>query len=231
METTAESILGTFRRFQANQPLLDAIKKSSRYARIIRELYRLQKESRATMNGQVRLTEHWSSMSQSHLPPKLKDPSSPIISCVIGDYAIKVALLDLRASVNILPYSAYQQLNIGKLQPTQVTLSLTDQSLKKPRVVVEDVIVIVGEFPYSIDFIILDMESSTNPILVLLGRPFLSTVNACIQCRTEIMDISWGHKQHRLNIFNASQYPLSTIQVVDKAVMDKFFREATPSML
>ncbi|XP_057981265.1 uncharacterized protein LOC131166707 [Malania oleifera] len=46
-----------------------------------------------------------------------------------------------------------------------------------------------------------------------------------------IMDISWGHNQHRLNIFNTSQHPLNAIQAVDKDVIDKIVREATPSML
>ena len=35
-------------------------------------------------------------------------------------------LLDLGASVNILPYSVYKQLGLGELQPTNLTLLLAD---------------------------------------------------------------------------------------------------------
>ena len=59
-----------------------------------------------------------SSYLSSHVPIKYKDPGAPIISCVIGEINIKKALLDLGASVNILPYSMYEQLGLEKLQPT-----------------------------------------------------------------------------------------------------------------
>ena len=49
-------------------------------------------------------------------------------------------LLDLRASVNLLPYSVYKQLALGELQPTNLTLFLADRSVKVPKRIVEDVI-------------------------------------------------------------------------------------------
>ena len=60
------------------------------------------------------------------MPVKYKDPESPTISCVIGKIIIDRALLDLEASVNILPYSVYEKLRIGELKPTEITLQLTD---------------------------------------------------------------------------------------------------------
>jgi hypothetical protein len=57
-----------------------------------------------------------------------------------------------------------------------------------------------------VDFIVLDIEPVPHPerlILVILGRPFLATTNACINCRIEIMEISFGNMKVRLNIFNA----------------------------
>ena len=44
-----------------------------------------------------------------------KDPGCPTISCVIGEHKIKQALLDLGASVNLLPYFVFQALNLGEL--------------------------------------------------------------------------------------------------------------------
>ena len=46
------------------------------------------------------------------------------------------ALLDLGASVNLLPYSVYRQLGLGELKPTTITLSLADKSVKIPKGVV-----------------------------------------------------------------------------------------------
>ena len=71
---------------------------------------------------------------------KYKNPSCPIISYTIGNHKIGHALLDLGASVNLLPYSVYQQLNLGELKPTSTTLLLTNRSIKVPRGIIEDVL-------------------------------------------------------------------------------------------
>ncbi|KAL6348475.1 hypothetical protein AAG906_008926 [Vitis piasezkii] len=42
--------------------------------------------------------------------------------------AFLTALLDLGASVNLLPYSVYKQLGLGGLKPTTITLSLADRN-------------------------------------------------------------------------------------------------------
>ena len=48
------------------------------------------------------------------------------MSINIGGTCIDKALLDLGASVNLLPYSMYKQLGLGELKPTNITLSLAD---------------------------------------------------------------------------------------------------------
>ena len=87
---------------------------------------------------------------------KYKDPGSPTISVNIGGTCIDQALLDLGASVNLLPYSVYKQLGLGELKPTNITLSLADQSVKIPKGIVEDMLVKVDKFYYPVDFVVLD---------------------------------------------------------------------------
>jgi hypothetical protein len=149
-----------------------------------------------------------SSLIQYNTPPKFKDPGTPIISCVNGNTEIERALLDLGAGVNLLPYSMYQQLGLGELKPTSAVLQLADRSIKKPRGIVENVLIKVDKFYYPVDFIVLDTEPVPYPdkqIPVILGRPFLATANACINCRTGVMKISFGNMKIRLNIFTAFQ--------------------------
>ena len=59
-----------------------------------------------------------SSIQIDQLPIKYKDLGSPTISCIIGNTMINRALLDLVVSVNLLPYSVYEQLEVGELKPT-----------------------------------------------------------------------------------------------------------------
>jgi len=98
------------------------------------------------------LAEQVSTILQNNNALKYKDPGCPIISCFIGEHKIKRALLDLGVSVNLLPYSVFQSLNLGELKPTSVTLLLADRSVKVPRGIVENVLEQVDKFIYPVDF-------------------------------------------------------------------------------
>ncbi|RVW67958.1 hypothetical protein CK203_064213 [Vitis vinifera] len=110
------------------------------------------------MNKKVFLTEQVSAIIQCKSPLKYKDPECPTISVMIGGKVVEKALLDLGASVNLLPYSVYKQLGLGELKPTSITLSLVDRSVKIPRGIIEDVLVQVDNFYYPVDFVFLDTD-------------------------------------------------------------------------
>ena len=132
------------------------------------------------------LTDQVSAIIQSKTPVKYKDPGSPTISVNIGGTCVDKALLDLGASVNLLPYSVYKQLGLRELKPTTITLSLADRSMKIPKGIVEDILVKVDKFYYPVEFVVLDTEPvarGTNHVPIILGRPFLVTSNAIINCR------------------------------------------------
>jgi hypothetical protein len=78
--------------------------------------------------------------------------------------AIEKALLGLGADVNLLPYSVYIQLGFGELKPTTFVLQLADRSVKKPRGIIEDVIIRVDKFYFPVDFIVLDTEMITKNV-------------------------------------------------------------------
>ena len=153
------------------------------------------------------LTEQVSAIIQSNTSVKYKDPGSPTISVNIGGTCIDKALLDLWASVNLLPYSVYKQLRLGELKPTNITLSLADRSVKIPKGIVEDVLVKVDKFYYPIDFVVLDTEpiaSGPNHVPIILGRPFLAIANTIINFRNGVMQLTFGNMTLELNIFHLS---------------------------
>jgi hypothetical protein len=160
---------------------------------------------------------------------KYKDPGCPIISCFIGEHKIKRALLDLGASVNLLPYSVFQNLNLGELKPTSVTLLLADRYVKVSRGIVKDVLVQVDKFIYPVDFIVLDTQhvEACNLIHVILGRSFLATSNALINCRNGLMKLSFGNMTLEMNIFNICKQTgddndLQEVDFTEKLVHDQF---------
>ena len=94
---------------------------------------------------------------------------------------------------------------MGELKPTNITLSLADRSVKIPKGIVEDVLVKVDKFYYPVDFVVLDTEpvaEGTNQVPIILGRPFLATSNAIINCRNGVMRLTFGNMTLELNIFH-----------------------------
>ena len=151
------------------------------------------------------MIEQSTSLIRNNLAPKYKDPGSPTISIVVGNSKLGHALVDLGASVNLLPYSVYVELRLGELELTNITLQLANCRVKIPRGIVKDVLVKVDKFYFPMDFVVLDTQPVVNQgtrLLVILGRPFLATANAIIHCRGGLMTLSFGNMTVNLNIFN-----------------------------
>ena len=79
--------------------------------------------------------------------------------------------------------------------------------MKIPKGIIDDVLVKVDKFYYPVDFMVLDTEpmtESTNQVPIILGRPFLATSNSIINCRNEVMQLTFGNMTLELNIFHLS---------------------------
>ncbi|KAI3725182.1 hypothetical protein L1987_64960 [Smallanthus sonchifolius] len=152
---------------------------------------------------QVNLTERVSAVLKRDLPPKLQDPGTPLINIQVGNFQMSKALLDFGAGVSILPGGLYDQYDFGPLKQVETTVVLADLSHKLPQGIVRDVIAKVEEFYYPVDFLVLDY-SSVDPSQqqnVILGRPFLNTAHAIIDCRYGTVDMTFGNRKMRLNVF------------------------------
>ncbi|RVW24545.1 hypothetical protein CK203_090904 [Vitis vinifera] len=80
-------------------------------------------ERRIKLSKKAFLTEQVSAIIENKAMVKYKDPGCPTISVQIGDSFVERALLDLGASVNLLPYSIYKQLGLGELKATTTLFS------------------------------------------------------------------------------------------------------------
>jgi len=130
---------------------------------------------------------------------------------VVGHHNIHLALLDLGASVNLLPFTVYERLGLAELKPTKVVLQLADCSTRLPRGMAEDVLIKVGEFIFSVDFVVLETKSvlcTENKIPIILSRPFLTTSTALINCRDRKLKLTFGNMTMELNMFNVQKQPM-----------------------
>ena len=63
----------------------------------------------------------------------------------------------------------------------------------------------MDKFYYPVDFVVLDTDSTVkeeNFVPIILGRPFLATSNAIINCRNGVMQLTFGNMTLDLNIFH-----------------------------
>jgi hypothetical protein len=124
-------IFEILRKVQINIPLLDAIKQIPSYAKFLKDFCTNKK--RFQEYEIVALTKEVSAVLLRKLPHKLKDPGSFTIPYRIGDHDCERSLLDLGAGVNLMPYTVYEMLGLGELQPTSITLQLADKHQKTKR--------------------------------------------------------------------------------------------------
>ncbi|KAM1087986.1 hypothetical protein ACFX2B_013322 [Malus domestica] len=191
-EEEEKDVLETFRKVQVNIPLLDAIKQIPKYAKFLKKLCTTRKRIRE--KEVVHVSENVSAMLQRKLPPKCKDPGSFTIPCVIGNTRFEHAMLDLGASINVMSYSVYASMNLGKLKNDGVIIQLADRSNAYPKGVLEDVLVQVDHLIFPADFYVLDMEDSTHSPSspLLLGRPFMKTAQTKIDVAKGAVTMAFG---------------------------------------
>ncbi|CAN6685648.1 unnamed protein product [Malus baccata var. baccata] len=187
-----KDILETFRKVHVNIPLLDAIKQIPKYAKFLKKLCTTR--NRIREKEVVHVSENVSALLQRKLPPKCKDPGSFTIPCVIGNTRFDHAMLDLGASINVMPYSVYASMNLGELKHDGVIIQLADRSNAYPKGVLEDVLVQVDHLIFPADFYVLDMEDSvhspSSPLL--LGRPFMKTAQTKIDVAKGTVTMAFG---------------------------------------
>jgi hypothetical protein len=125
-------------------------------------------------------------MSTNITTEKYVDPGVPIVTILINNISIPNTLIDLGATINVMTMETMQKLNICNLRPTPTILEMTDRSRVKLEGVVDDVIVSLDSWEYHVDFVVLQPKSNLGGHPLILGRPWLATIDALISCRSEI---------------------------------------------
>nr|XP_043638025.1 uncharacterized protein LOC122609029 [Erigeron canadensis] len=120
-----DKFVNMIKNVHINVPLVDLIQGMLNYAKFIKELVTDKgklNEVKATF-----LNAECSAIVQNHIPPKLEDPGSFLITCSIRTLTCK-ALADLGAGINLMPYSVWSKLALGALRPTRMSIRLADHS-------------------------------------------------------------------------------------------------------
>ncbi|CAM8914213.1 unnamed protein product [Rhodiola kirilowii] len=190
-------------------PFHEVITQNPTYAKFLKDIVsnrRVIEES-----SMVALNAECSAIVQSRMPRKMQDQGSFSIPISLGKIEIDRALCDLGASISLIPYSLYEKIDMGELHPTTISLKLADRCSRVPNGVLRDVPIKVGKFFIPVDFYVLDMDSEQETP-VILGRPFLNTVEAVIKCGEGSIELKIGDEKLKFFLKNAMKAPTSSFE-------------------
>eukprot|EP00253_Pinus_taeda_P016598 PITA_16598 len=193
-EPPSFNLLGELQNLDVKIPLLQALRDVPIFARIVRDIC-IKKPGRKAKEP---LTVHvmgelTALMTEKYPPVKYGDPGHPIVIVQVGKTFVSKVLVNLGAAINIMTLETTQLLQLKHLiRETQTILELADYSTIKPEGVIEDLVIFVESWNYPADFVVLQTKTKLGGHPLILGRPWLATVDAFISYRSGSMTISNG---------------------------------------
>nr|GEW61343.1 reverse transcriptase domain-containing protein [Tanacetum cinerariifolium] len=128
-----------------------------------------------------------------------------------------LALADLGASINLMPFSVWKRLSLPDLTPTCMTLELADRSISHPVGVAEDVYVKVCSFYFLADFVVVDFDADPR-VPLILGKSFLKTERALIDVFKGELTLRVGKEAITFNLDQTSRYSTNYSDMTAKRI-------------
>ncbi|GJT11024.1 reverse transcriptase domain-containing protein [Tanacetum coccineum] len=161
-----------FRNLHFELSFADALLHMPKFAPMFRKL--LNNKEKIIDLIKTPVNENCSAVILKKFLEKLGDPGRFLIPCDFPEMDECLALADLGASINLMPLSVWEKLNLPDLTKTRMILELADRTISTPTGIAEDVFVKVGTFLFLADFVVVDYIADTR-VPLILGRPFLRT--------------------------------------------------------
>nr|GEW43943.1 hypothetical protein [Tanacetum cinerariifolium] len=128
-----------------------------------------------------------------------------------------LALADLGASINLMPWSVWKRLFLPNLTPTCMILELSDRLISRSVGVAEDVYVKVGSFHFSSDFVVVDFDADPR-VPLILGRSFLKTRRALIDVFEGELTLRVGKEVITFNLDQTLRYSANYSDMTAKRI-------------
>nr|GEV31504.1 DNA-directed DNA polymerase [Tanacetum cinerariifolium] len=146
-----------------------------------------------------------------------EDPGKFLIPCDFPSMAECLALADLGASINLMPFLVWKRLSLPDLTPTCMTLELADRSISHLVGVAEDVYVKVGSFHFPADFVVVDFDVDLR-VPLILGRSFLKTRRDLIDVFEGELTLRVGKEAITFNLDQTSIYSANYSDMTAKRI-------------
>jgi len=208
-----------------NIPFVEALSRMPLYAKFLKEIF--SKKKTIEHNETIALTRESSALIKKPTP-KLRDPGSFAIPCMIGSETIDKALCDLGDSVSLLPLSLFKRIGIGELKSSEMILKLADRSTIQIVGFVEDIPINIEGIYIPADFVIVDIPEDPD-VPIILGKPFLATAGAIVDVKNGRIVFQVSDEMVGFELKNVMKGPAlySLCMIKDHDVKERFLASST----
>nr|GEW40262.1 reverse transcriptase [Tanacetum cinerariifolium] len=169
-----------FQDLHLNLPILEVLAHAPIYNAI------LDKYAKSLELGKNR-----SAFVQGEIPAKMRDPGLFTLPCRLGESKPFDTLADLGSCVNLIPLYLFKKLNIRLLEKTNHIFGLANRIKSYLVGIIKDVEVHIGKLKLLNSCYVIDMKKDPETSL-LVGKGFLATANAVIDCRMAKIAVGEG---------------------------------------
>ncbi|GJT04575.1 zinc knuckle CX2CX4HX4C containing protein [Tanacetum coccineum] len=135
----------------------------------------------------------------NQLPPKEEDSGSFILPCSIGRLDFNNPLADLGANINIMPFSMYKHLGMGKHEPINMVINMVDNTKSIPKGIVKNLLIKIDKFIFPVDFVVLDIIKDFR-MPIILWRCLLAMTHAKVDIFRKTISLEVGNEKVVFNL-------------------------------
>ncbi|GKE79712.1 reverse transcriptase domain-containing protein, partial [Tanacetum coccineum] len=126
-----------------------------------------------------------------------------------------LSLADLGASINLMPLSVWEKLNLSDLTKTRMILELADRTISTPTGIAKDVFMRGGTFLFPADFVVVDYIADPR-VPLILGKPFFRMTQALIDVQGEQMTLRHDDQSITFKVGDTKTFSYNTIESVNQ---------------
>ncbi|CAA7059719.1 unnamed protein product [Microthlaspi erraticum] len=150
---------------------------------------------------------------------KIEDPGQFSIPCQVNGHYFDRTLCDSGSCINLMPTQTAKLLGITRLQPAQISIGLANHTIAKPRGVVVDVLLEIGDIKIPVDFHVINIQGGCDTPLIL-GRPFLATAGAVMDLPNRRMSLANVTRQSFTRPYHSSHQTSCLTSSLPKAAQE-----------
>ncbi|MCO5577846.1 hypothetical protein L7F22_031681 [Adiantum nelumboides] len=131
----------------------------------------------------------------------------PVISVKMEKMFMPGVLIDGGSGVNVLPEETCRKLNITCWDPAPFQVKMADQRRIQPLGIVRNTVIEIGGLKFKVNFVVLQLEESSQSYPMILGRPWLRAAKVKQHWGADYVVLRQGKKKVRMKMVASKVIP------------------------